>query len=271
MKLAALTLCLLSAAPKAPPVNDEPAKYETPADLKDRLQLLSDGKGHYIALDPKGGYHGPFFYGDGKSMYLLRSPGGGASGNEFSVSMWDPRVDWAANGYATFTYRDEKYSVLCPPKTTQLAVVPAAEAKKLVEGTTLFQPRWQRRPHRLARDDNGIYYFVDCARDDSSGSCSRDWRLYTGLRGQLKLQQMTNIVSDSVGQIFSTKGGELRLVLNEEGDKTNDGVKDKTLKWVNGKSVTQLVNVPIDDNARMIYTGLGVYDREKLGTPCDDL
>jgi hypothetical protein len=155
-----------------------------------------------------------------------------------------------------------------------MAVVPAAEAKKVIEGTTLYQPRWTRLPHRLARDDNGVYYFVDCARDDATHGCSRDWRLYTGLRGQLKLQQMTNIVSDSVGQIFSTKGGELRLVLNDEREMENGEAKDKkdkTLKWVNGKTVTPLVSVPVDDNARMIYTGLGVYDREKLGTPCDDL
>jgi hypothetical protein len=268
MKLAALlTFVAVAAAPK-PAVNDEPAKFEAAAEVKPRLKLLTDGKAHYLAMDPTGGYHGPFFYGDGKTFYLLRSPGGGASGTDFSASLWDPRIDWNINGYSQLSFRDEKYSVSCPPKTIALTLVPDADAKKLLEGATLFQPRWQRLPHRLARDDNGVYYFVDCAREDSTQGCSRDWRLYTGQRGKLQLQQMTNIVSDSMGQIFSTKSGELRLVLNEEG-KGED--KSKALKWVNGKAVTPLVNVPVDDNARLIYSGLGVYDREKLGTPCDDL
>ena len=29
--------------------------------------------------------------------------------------------------------------------------------------------------------------------------------------------------------------------------------------------------LPIDDNAVMIYTDLGVYTGQPLGTPCDDL
>ena len=173
--------------------------------------------------------------------------------SDFSVSLWDPRIDWSINGYAQLAFRDEKYTLSCPPKTTAMSLVPDAEAKKLLEGATLYQARWQRLPHRLARDDSGVYYFVDCAREDSLGGCSRDWRLYTGQRGKLALQQMTNIVSDSMGQIFSTKSGELRLVLNEEG-KGED--KSKALKWVNGKAVTPLVNVPVEDNARLIYTGL---------------
>jgi hypothetical protein len=272
--VALLVFLLLSAAPKSA-VNGEAPKFEDAGELKSRLQLVTDGKGHYLAMDSGGGWRGPFFYGDGKALYQLRSPGGGAAGKEqFNVSMWDPRIEWANNGYASFDFKDGKYSITCPPKTTPLTVVPADEARKLIEAMVLYQARWQRRPHKLARDDKGTYYFVDCAQDETRRDCARDWRLYVGPRGKLKLQQMTNIVSDSVGQIFSTRGGELRLVLNEDAAPSGEGVverKDKEMKWVSGKEVTPLINVPVDGNLRMIFTDLGVYDREKLGTPCDDL
>ena len=71
---------------------------------------------------------------------------------------------------------------------------------------------------------------------------------------------MTNVVSDSEGDIFSTKTGSLRLILNK-----NEST------WIEGKKQRKLVLVPVEDNARMIYTELGVYTGERLGTPCDDL
>lgn len=274
MKLAALMFALLSAAPKpAAPVVDELAKFAD-VEVKGRVKLLTDGKAHYLAFDASGGFRGPMFYGDGKTFYLLRSSGGGSSADTFSASLWDPRIDWKINGTASFNWKEGKYSVSCPPKTTELSVVPADEAKKIMDAATLYQSKWQRRPHKLARDDTGNYYFVDCARDDTerAGGCERDWRLYVGQRGKMKLQQMTNIVHDTEGEIFATKTGELRLVLSDE-QKSGDGVlrKDQAMKWVAGKVSSPLINVPVDVNGRMIYTELGIYDRERLGTPCDDM
>ena len=276
MKLAALTFALLSAAPPpAAPAADEPVKYDD-ADVKTRLKLVTDGKGHYLAFDPAGSFRGPMFYsGDAKTFHLLRSSGGGASSDTFSASLWDPRIDWKINGTASFDWKEGKYSVNCPPKTTDLKPVAADETKKILGGATLLQPKWTRRPHKLARDDQGNYYFVDCARDDNSrgGACERDWRLYVGQRGKMKLQQMTNIVHDTEGEIFATKSGELRLVLTDEASAGENPVqrKDLGLKWVAGKVANPLINVPVDVNARMIYTELGIYDRERLGTPCDDM
>jgi hypothetical protein len=60
--------------------------------------------------------------------------------------------------------------------------------------------------------------------------------------------------------IFTTKKGELRLVLDR-----------KKPSWFQGKAETELINLPLDDNRVMIYTDLGVYAGQRLGTPCDDL
>ena len=76
----------------------------------------------------------------------------------------------------------------------------------------------------------------------------------------LSILKMTNVVSDSQGDIFTTKKGELRLVL----DQTRS-------VWIAGKKETALTSVPVDANRIMIYTDLGVYAGQRLGTPCDDL
>src|ERR1700693_1943537 len=60
---------------------DEPAVDV--AAVKDKLEILSDGKKHYVALipfDDGGGTH--VYYGDGKTFHALRVIGSGASGRE---------------------------------------------------------------------------------------------------------------------------------------------------------------------------------------------
>jgi hypothetical protein len=76
----------------------------------------------------------------------------------------------------------------------------------------------------------------------------------------MKPQKLTNIVSDSEGDIFATKTGSLRVVLD----------KHESL-WTQGKKQQKLILLPIEDNAIMIYSDLGVYTGQPLGTPCDDL
>ncbi|HZS38940.1 MAG TPA: hypothetical protein VFF06_19035, partial [Polyangia bacterium] len=66
--------------------------------------------------------------------------------------------------------------------------------------------------------------------------------------------------SDSEGDIFATKSGSLRLILN----------KGESLWEQTGKK-QKLILLPIEDNHVLIYTDLGVYTGLPLGTPCDDL
>jgi hypothetical protein len=100
-------------------------------------------------------------------------------------------------------------------------------------------------------------FFVDRLREPEN---NKAFRLFVGPRGSLKLTKMTNVVSDSQGYIFSTKKGELRLVLDL-----------KHPVWVAGKTETALVRLPRDENRVLTYTDLGVYTGQRLGTPCDDL
>ena len=260
-----VTLVVLLAASAG--LADEIPPYDVSAS-RAALRLLTDGKGHYVALVPlarclpatdkdRDAKATAIFYGDGTVFHHLYSPGGGASCGEgtFDVSFWEPRV--AHRGLAGLELRGGKYQVQCGDRKTELRLMPEAESRPRVAAAKFLAARWSRTPYALARDEQGTYYYVDVLADRRRG---RDFRLFVGPRGSLKLQRMKNIVSDSEGDIFSTDKGELRLVLSRD-----------EATWIKGRQRTKLLPVPVDRNTRFIYAELGPYLGERLGTPCDDL
>jgi hypothetical protein len=227
---------------------------------RDKLKVLTDGKGHYLTLMPftigDGPDTGLLFYGDGKTFYAQRRISGGRSGDEsFDTTFWEPRVD---SGYkASLGFHDKKYTVQCDKRITELKPLEKAEAQKLLGGAQFLGRRWKRQAYSLARDNSGVYYYVDRAREPEG---NKDFRVFRGPKGAVKPLKMVNVVNDSEGDIFITKAGKLRLVLD----------KHETT-WLEGEKQTKLTPLAVEDNHIMIYTDLGVYAGEKLGTPCDDL
>jgi hypothetical protein len=227
------------------------------ASVKDKLEILTDGKKHFVALIPfdDGGFEHAY-YGDGKSFWALRVIGNGANGREsFDFSFWEPRVK--ARYMAEVSFKGGKYEVQCDTRHTELQLLPRSEAEAMISGATFHKPLWRFRAFALARDDRGTYYYVDRQREPED---SLNFHLYSGPRGSVKPLKMTNVVSDSEGQIFSTKTGELRLVLDKH-----------EAAWLKGKARTALVPLPVEDNVALIYGDLGAYTGQRLGTPCDDL
>ena len=167
--------------------------------------------------------------------------------------LWEPRLPRA---HASFWLKDGVYTLACGDRTTVFKPTAEEQAKTVLATAVFKPPRWKRRAYALARDESGTYYYVDRARDDDV----KDFRLWAGPRGQLKPLPMTNVVSDSEGDIFATRSGELRLVLDKQES-----------FWVKGKVRAPLKFLPLDDNVRLIYSDLGVYAGEPLGTPCDVL
>jgi hypothetical protein len=227
---------------------------------RDRLTVLTDGKGHYVALLPFTLSDGPdtgyMFYGDGKTFWAQRRRGGGREGNEsFSTTFWEPRAN--AGYQSALSYRDKKWTVQCEERVTELKPLERDEAKQVVEGAQFRATRWKRRAYALARDNAGTYYYVDRAREPEG---NKDFRVFRGPKGAVKPLKMVNVVSDSEGDIFITNAGKLRLVLSR-----NEHA------WLQGKKTVKLTPVPVENNAVMIYSELGVYAGERLGTPCDDL
>jgi hypothetical protein len=248
-----------------------PAKAETPpaADVsavKDKLVAFSDGKQHYLVLALTTNSDSPVFWSsDGKDFYQLRIFGGGSEGGDAALKrldrvFWEPRVNepyQASYQYTKPGAAPGTVEMQCSERKTVLKPLAADEAKKLVADGKFFKSRWNHRAYALARDDKGSYYYVDRQREPEE---SKNFRLWAGPKGAMKPQKMTNVVSDSEGDIFSTKTGQLRLLIGKQETTWIRADKPKKLKWV-----------PVDDNHVMIYTDLGVYTGEPLGTPCDDL
>jgi hypothetical protein len=239
-----------------PPAAPAPDVVDISA-VKDKLKLFTDGKKHVVALVPfdDGGW-AHVYYGDGQTFHALRVFGSSASGTEsFDFVFWEPRVK--ARYQASFEFRAGKYDVLCDTRKTELERLPDAEGAALIAAATFTKPLWRYHAFALARDDRGTYYYVDRQREPED---SLNFRLFSGPRGGLAPLKMVNVVSDSEGQIFSTKAGDLRLVLDRH-----------EAAWVKGPSRTKLVALPVEDNAALIYGDLGAYTGQRLGTPCDDL
>jgi hypothetical protein len=236
-----------------PPAAPDPGPPIDVAELREKLVVLGDGKQHYVALVPFGDPFNPVFYGDGKTFYKQRVFGGGSSGTEsFRRSFWEPRTKGSM-----IAFDKGKYTVHCGDRPIELTPVAAAEQETILAGAKFFGPRWKHKAYALARDNEGKYYFVDREREPEQ---SRSFRLFVGTRGNMKQQKMINVVSDSEGDIFATKSGSLRLILD----------KHET-SWVSGKKKTPLISLPLDDNHILIFTDLGAYTGQRLGTPCDDL
>ncbi len=229
----------------------------------EKTHVCTDGKAHYVVVAPSPKHSVELFTGDGKRFVRVPPPDGMLSGEDFL----DPRffrkgsnssfrgVDMRV--YSSVSLSDKGCSLRCGENDRALTLLPAAEAKaKLLAGT--FDPPLQKhKPYALLRDDRGNYYFVD--RGAQPGQEKR-FRLFLGPKGALKEQHMTNVVSDSEGDIFSTKTGSLRLILDKKAPAT----------WIQAERKTQLKPIPLEENLTMIYNELGVYLGERLGTPCDD-
>ena len=70
---------------------------------------------------------------------------------------------------------------------------------------------------------------------------------------------MTNVATDSAGEIFATKAGQLKLVAGSDGKAT----------WIKGGKKTELTRLEPQENRYLIYRELGIYG--SLGAICDDL
>jgi hypothetical protein len=246
------------ARPKKKVVKDEP---EDITKYKKDLVVLTDEDGDIYVMEgtwgAAGGDHAVFF-GDGKVLHKQRIYGGGADGTtgRLDLNFWSPRSDGGEIG------RNDKgeYYLTCgrgdEAETVTLKKMSDADSKKILDTASFRKVFWKRGAQALARDDSGNYYYVDRMRDEYGG---KGHRIFAGPKGGLKELPMTNVVSDSVGEIYATRKGELRFVTDRS-----------KATWIKGTAKTELTIIPIDQNISLIYGDLGVYDGS-LGTPCDDM
>jgi len=196
------------------------------------------------------------FFGDAKTMYQQRVVGFSTHDGRYEWYLWSPRVRGIQTAMVTIDNHD-RMTIECRAKQPgkELTRLPADAAKAVLMKATFMPPLWVRQAHSLARDDEGTYYYVDELREEYGGN---GFRVFIGQKGAMKQQPMTNVVSDSAGEIFATKSGELKIVSSEDGKPY----------WKKGSKRVDLVKLVPQDNKYVIYRELGIYG--SLGVVCDD-
>jgi hypothetical protein len=231
--------------------------------LMERSSVCTDGKSAYYVRYPDERNINRMYYGNGKKFNRIAQ---GSNGRFFEPRYLDPSVDPKGRYpemrfYSTVEVHESKgtCTVICGTRRSELKLLDTKAAAEILSTASYAPPLHTRKPHVLTRDDQGNYYYVDRGNTPET---EKNFRLFTGPRGSLKQRTMTNVVSDSQGEIFSTKSGQLRFIAGPAG---------RDSSWVQGKKVTKLTPIPVEDNYQVIYSDLGVYSGERLGTPCDDL
>jgi hypothetical protein len=225
-------------------------------DVKDRLWVLTDDDQLVIALVPFQGIDAPFFAGDPEKLYRQRVFGGGSEGNtNADYSFWDPRA--RAGAEASLSIRAGRATLTCGKRTIPLRVVGPGGTKRILAEAKLYAPPFRRIPHLLARDDQGAYFYVDAARDPSSGRTAdrQDLRLRYGRKGALASVELADAISDAGGLVLI--GGSGRLV-----------ARGGQVEWIGAAGRTALTPLELQASGPFVYGELGAYG-SRLGTPCD--
>lgn len=248
---------------------DDPKAVIDVKPMLDKLEVFKDEYGKFFvhmrpdAVDDLGEAGKWIFYGDQKALYQQVIVGSGKTGSKFEWSLWSPRVkgmqfaEVVVNGggetTVTCEYKKDHYEV---HKVEQL---PADQAKAFLQKATLHPPLWQRQSRMLARDDEGVYYFVDALREEWGGHGER---VFVGPKGAMKEMPMKNVVADSAGEIYATSGGELKLISSK------DSKDEKKAYWRKGGKKEELTLLVPQENRNLIYSELGVYGT--IGVVCDN-
>lgn len=250
----------LAAPPPEKRLASEKAK---PIDIKavvDKLDVFKDDDGDYY-VSPRAGAMASndasawVFYGDGKTFWQQRIIGSSEQGPHLEWYLWSPRAKGMQA--ASLTIDPASAVIQCRNKDDgkrKLTQLTADEAKTVLGRAKFYPPLWERQSHVLLRDDDGVYYFVDELREELGGN---GYRVFVGAKGALKALPMTNVATDSAGEVFATKSGSIKII--------TDGNK---AYWVKGAKKTELVRLEPQENRYLIYRELGIYGQ--LGAVCDD-
>jgi len=235
--------------------------------IRDELVVLQDSEGGTYVVKPYklGDSNTPsaapriFFGTAGKELYEQTNGGRGADGSSWSQSTWAPRLPNMQ--MATLALKkDGSYVKSCGKEDLPLTQLTGDKAKAVLDRSTFMTEFLVRRAHLLARDDNGVYYFVDRFSSKYGG---KGFRVFVGKKGAMKQLALTDVASDSAGEVFATKTGDLRLT------RTNTAEGGSAATWSKGEKRVQLIPLDVDVNSVVIFSDLGIY--KFIGTLCDNI
>jgi hypothetical protein len=218
---------------------------------RDRIVLQAEDGRFYLTLDPGDGGVPVHYSEDGQTFFEHAE----ARGSSLGYS----RQLFAAGANARLRFHDEQWRLSCDDIEVSLRELNATQAGALLASAELGGHRWQRLPYVLSRDDHGRYYYIDRLRDRYGG---KGFRVFKGLKGELSLTRLVDIVDDTNGTIFATEAGNLRLLIDRR-----HGPGQAT--WYRGEDRTDLQVLPIAANLKLVFQELGVYAGESLGSVCE--
>lgn len=229
--------------------------------FRDKLIVLQDADGGTYVVLPTGDDPQIWYGLPKKPLYaqIMGSRSSDGSAGTWDLSVFAPRVPKFQPGSIQFKGNGEYVRWCGDSSQVKLTQLSADKAKPILDKGSFMSTAFTRHPYLLARDDSGVYYYVDVIRDEYGGN---GYRVLVGKKGAMKPKPLTDIATDSAGDVFATKTGDLRFVHGEEDGKS-------TASWVKGGKKTDLVFLSTESNERMIYKDLGVYTF--TGSICENM
>ena len=238
---------------------DEPIAKEHLDEVRPKLKLARDKRGRYLAYVPQAEWGIALLAGDSKTFYVQHIGFRTSNATTFDYRFFEPRARGLGGGTNLTLERDQVLRLTCGMDVAVFEPVPEAEAKKILDAARLLRPRWRRTPVALAKDEgSGTYYYVDIGGNEKG--VPKDVRMHVGKAGHFEVSPVTSATHELRSAVYTTEAGHLKV--------TGFG-KNAKAEWVAGGKHTPLKWMPHDENVRFIYTELGVYAGEKLGTACD--
>lgn len=246
----AITACLVAVVASPAVADPKPKPVDIKA-IRDKLLVLADADGGlYVALP---GTDGRLWYGTAKSKKLYEQIVTGkfidGSAGSWDLSVWAPRVANLQPGSVGRDKHGTFFRYCGTDKMTVLTQVTGDKATAVLDKASFLSSAMIRRPHMLARDDGGVYYYVDVIRNEYGG---KGYRVFVGKKGAMKQRPLTDVATDTAGDVFATKTGDLRIVRDTTADK-------EAIAWVKGEKRTQLFSLDPDMNSVLIFKDLGIY------------
>jgi len=256
---AVAALVVLGAGPAA--ADPTPKPIDTKG-FRDELLVFADSGGQLLVVKPERTVNnvsegGRVWFGaPNKLLYEQVVIGRTVAPPGWSYQTWAPRIPGVTPGYVARN-ADGSFVKSCGNKdVVQLTQLTGDKAKAVLD-KGLMSEYLNRRAHMFARDDSGTYYYVDKLSKQYGG---KSFRVWSGRKGAMKQLPLSDVASDTAGEVFSTKSGDLRL------DRRADVSK---MIWIRGEKRTELITLDVDANSPVIFTDLGIYPF--LGTLCDNL
>src|SRR5512139_2447758 len=159
-----------------------PKPVDTKA-YKDKLIVLKDADGGvYVVVSDKTTETHVFYGTNTKVVYDQILEGGRSrNGDAWSISVSAPRAEYPYMAQIG-RRQDGSYYRSCGQKVSdaELTEVTGDKAKEILDKAQFMSTTMLRVPYLLARDDRGVYYYVDVLRKVYGGS---GHRVFVGKKG----------------------------------------------------------------------------------------